>query len=127
MGLLKEVAPEDILILAGKSTSFDLLEQQLGEIPTRLVGGRSRATQDEPLIQTGMLTISTIASAKGYDAPIVLLIDTDDLPASTAGRALFYVGATRARRYLVVTGVKSAGSLLDEAVSVSSLLKSPEF
>lgn len=122
----EHVRPEDILILAHKSTSFDHLEQQIrelskNEIRVRLVGGRNRHTQDEPLLVQGQLTVSTIAMSKGYDAPIVILMDTDELPTNETGRASFYVGVTRAKRYLLVTGVKSANSLLDEAATVQRL------
>lgn len=122
----EHVRPEDVLILAFKSTSFESLEQQIrqqseGKIPLRLVGGRNRHTLDETLLMPGKLTISTIAMSKGYDAPIVILIDTDELSVNETGRALFYVGVTRAKRYLLVLGVKSAGSLLDEAAAVLRL------
>ncbi len=119
----EHVRPEDLLILAGKSTSFDRLEQQIREhsqnqIQVRLVGGRNRHTQDEPLLVAGQLTLSTIAMAKGYDAPIVIVMDADEIPTHETGRATFYVGVTRAKRYLLITGVKSAGSLLEEAAAV---------
>lgn len=114
------VRPEDILILAGKAGSFEFIERAIGSlgVDIRMVGGRNRTTIDDPLLVPGALTLATIHSSKGYDAPIVFLIDADQLPTDVTGRALFYVGATRAKRYLIVTGVKTAGSLLDEAAAV---------
>lgn len=122
----EHVRPQDILMLAYKSTSFESLEQQIrqqseGKIALRLVGGRNRHTLDEPLLIPDKLTLSTIAMSKGYDAPIVILLDTDELPGNEIGRAMFYVGVTRAKRYLLVLGVKSAASLLDEAAAVLRL------
>jgi superfamily I DNA/RNA helicase len=63
------------------------------------------------------LNLSVIASAKGCDAPIVFLLGADHLRSDrTEDRALFYVGATRAKPHLVVTGVKTkVPALLDEA------------
>jgi superfamily I DNA/RNA helicase len=62
------------------------------------------------------LTLATIHAAKGYDAPIVLMIDSDQMETTVLGRALFYVGVTRAKRYLFVTGVRQTKSLLAEAL-----------
>jgi hypothetical protein len=45
----------------------------------------------------------------------VLLLDADQLPPSVTGRAMFFVAATRAKRYLVIAGVKTPDSLLSEA------------
>jgi superfamily I DNA and RNA helicase len=116
----EQVRPEDILVLTGTTGTFPHLETRLrtlseGRIEPRLVGGNNRSTMDEVLLVTGKLTISTIHAAKGYDVPLVILMDVDQLPSSVTGRALFYVGATRAKRYLVITGVKTPDSLLSEA------------
>jgi len=60
-----------------------------------------------PLLEEGVLTVSTIASAKGYDAPIVFLLGADQLEGSIHDRAAFYVGATRAKLRLIITGVET--------------------
>ena len=116
----EQVRPEDILIMAAKVSTLPQVErilQQLSKhaVQTRIVGGRNHSTQDEPLLMAGNLTLTTIHAAKGYDAPIAILMDVDDLPPSVTGRAMFYAGATRAKRYLLVTGVKTPDSLLSEA------------
>lgn len=122
VALLKEehVRPEDVLVLTNTAATLPHLERRIsqlseGGIVPRLVGGQNKSTQDEPLVVTGALTLATIAAAKGYDVPFVILMDADQLPASVTGRATFYVGATRAKRYLVITGVKTPDSLLSEA------------
>lgn len=123
----EKVRPEDILLLAGNANAFPYLEQSIraaseNRIEPRLVGGKNRSTLDEPLLLPGQLTISTIYAAKGYDAPIAFVLDVDQLDRNATGRSLFYVGVTRAKRYLIVTGVKHPGSLLHEAQTVHHLL-----
>jgi superfamily I DNA/RNA helicase len=54
-------------------------------------------------VQANRITVSTIASAKGYDASYVLLVALDDFPDDVEGRASFYVGCTRAREWLDVS------------------------
>jgi superfamily I DNA and RNA helicase len=123
----EQVRPEDVLILAPTATPFPYLEQAIrvlteNRIAPRLIGGKNKPSSDEALILPGQLTLSTIYAAKGYDAPIVLLLDVDQLEKTVTGRSLFYVGVTRAKRYLTVTGVKKPHSLLSEAVSVQHTL-----
>jgi len=119
--LLKEekVRPEDILVLSPYGRSFDRLRQLLmaedASLVVRRVGGKTPSELEEGVLKTGTLSMATISTAKGYDAPITILMDTDELATTMRGRAQFYVGVTRAKRYLIVTGVKSAGTLLSEA------------
>jgi predicted nucleic-acid-binding Zn-ribbon protein len=69
------------------------------------------------------MTISTIASAKGYDAPVVFLIGADELATDLQGRASFYVGATRAKLSLFISGTKQrTAGLLDELLLASQSL-----
>jgi superfamily I DNA and RNA helicase len=70
-----------------------------------------------PLIQDRTLTLSTVASAKGYDAAIVLLLGADLFTNDARGRASFYVAATRAKVKLFISGTQpnhGAASLLQE-------------
>jgi hypothetical protein len=122
----ENLRPQDMLILTNSAASMTLLEQRLAAsldgLTFHLVGGRYQAGLDVPLLAADQLTLSTIAAAKGYDAPLVILMDADQLPLSLTGRASFYVGATRAKRYLIVTGIKTRESLLSEAVTVHKRL-----
>lgn len=116
----ENVRPEDILVISGNQRTLPHLERRLREISDgalepRLVGGKNRSTLDEPLLIPGKLTLCTVYASKGYDVPLVLLLDADQLPPSVTGRAMFYVAATRAKRYLIVAGVKTPDSLLSEA------------
>ena len=69
--------------------------------------------------------MTTVESAKGYDCPIVILAGADLFTADTEGRASFYVGATRAKTHLSVTGLRGRNSLADEAKAVTELLATP--
>ena len=58
--------------------------------------------KDQALGQRGRITVSTVASAKGYDAYCVLLASANEFVPDVKGRATFYVGCTRAIEYLEV-------------------------
>ncbi|MCQ3932328.1 MAG: hypothetical protein DPW16_17905 [Chloroflexi bacterium] len=121
----EQVRPEHLLILAPKANSFNHLSRRVGQltknkIPLRLVGGPFQQHLDELLIIPDHLTLATIHAAKGYDAPIVFVVDTDQIETNVIGRALFYVGVTRAKRYLFVTGTSHPTSLLTEAMALQN-------
>ena len=78
--------------------------------------------KDQYIFQKGKLTITNVYGAKGYDAPIVFLVGVDNFPTDKEGRASFYVGATRAKLHLYISGLDGGDSLLSEARSVSKLL-----
>jgi superfamily I DNA and RNA helicase len=81
--------------------------------------------KDSYLVREDHLTLSTIASAKGYDAPIVFLADVDRFEGTPEDRALFYVGATRAKHQLYLLGVTKPGheTLLNEARRVQKAIE----
>jgi hypothetical protein len=58
--------------------------------------------QDRLLGERATLTLSTTASAKGYDAYCVLLVSANEFSDDLVGRTNFYVGCTRAIEYLEV-------------------------
>ena len=124
------VEPSDILILFKSHHPYS---ETLGPKLNKVLGRQGRVrfvdsvhndNKRHPLIQEGVLTVSTIASAKGYDAPIVFLIGVDRLRSDvTDDRALFYVAATRSKARLIVTGVRrKARTLLDEVKAVAMAL-----
>ena len=109
----ERVRPSDVLVLLDSPAGFDRLDARLkgavGDgVTIRRVDKRHDANKRLPLIEDGVLTVSTVASAKGYDAPVVVLVGTDRLTTDRKGRALFYVAATRARLALHVSGLASA-------------------
>ena len=125
------VRPSDILVLFRLDYEFAdlpaLIEKQLG--PDRIKGflhvyGKS-PDKDSYLFRDDHLTLSTIASAKGYDCPIVFLSDVDRFSGAAEDRALFYVGTTRAKHILYLLGVRKLGqeTLLDEAKRVQKTLE----
>ncbi len=125
-----KVVPSDILILYNSHHEYaDTLGPKLatvlgGEDRLRFVDSAHQENKNYPLIEDGVLTVSTIASAKGYDAPVVFLLGVDQLRSDrTEDRALFYVGATRAKLHLVVAGIRmKTATLLEEAESAAKLL-----
>ena len=69
----------------------------------------AKEDQDRILRRRGCLPLSTVASAKGYDAYCVLLASATDFPTDVSGRASFYVGCTRAIEYLEVFAHRRSG------------------
>jgi hypothetical protein len=122
-----KVVPSDILILYNSHHEYaESLGPKLATVlgsdrRVRFVDSAHKGSKDRPLIEDGVLTVSTIASAKGYDAPVVFLLGVDHLRSDRKeDRALFYVGATRSKFHLVVSGVgPRQGTLLEEAVAAA--------
>lgn len=109
----QEVRPEDILVLTVYRRRVDQLANALHAANLPGVAGIHVATyseaKDRSLRQPGSLTVSTVASAKGYDAYCVLLASANEFPTDVIGRASFYVGCTRAIEYLEVFAYAKTG------------------
>lgn len=115
----QEVRPQDILILSYsrsrvKNISDFLEKQKFKGVDEIHVAFDDRDVQ---LGQRGRLTLSTVASAKGYDAYCALLASANDFPVDVRGRASFYVGCTRAIEYLEVMGWSATGLLLESMLT----------
>ncbi|MGN6368663.1 MAG: ATP-binding domain-containing protein [Phycisphaerae bacterium] len=131
----EHVLPSDILILYNAHHAYKSLPDQLAAILPKgfalhQVDSAHNANKNKPLLDDSLLTLSTIASAKGYDAPVVFLLGVDALSTSDQDRARFYVAATRAKLQLYVYATRtSADSLLPEilqsAASAAHLSQSP--
>jgi hypothetical protein len=133
-----KVLPSDILILykthqTHRNKLAEKLMPVLGTHGTlRFVDAENRSAKNQPLMEECALKVSTIASAKGYDAPVVFLIGVDELDTDASGRASFYVGATRAKMCLYVSGTTANTGLVDEVLAASQSLsgngiKGPRF
>ncbi len=110
---LDGLLPQDILVLTFRKARA---RQLANAIATRIGSNLVRCAFNEIdslALQPNRVTVSTIASAKGYDAPYVLLASLDDFPDDVKGRASLYVGCTRAREWLDVSG-SSATPLVRE-------------
>jgi superfamily I DNA and RNA helicase len=118
----ERVRPEDLLILFNYPLVFedlsDMIRARLGkEYLLNFVKPFGKGgDQDTFIFKEKCLTLSTVHGAKGYDAYVVFLAGADLFREDEAGRASFYVGATRAKLALHVTGLKSA--VLTEAQQV---------
>jgi hypothetical protein len=107
----EDVAPEDILVLG-------LRRDRLRQLAARLEGNLAvrgfrlpfeSEQKDEPISRPGCLTLSTVNSAKGYDAFCVLLVSANEFGAGREHRAAFYVACTRAREHLDVFAYEDIG------------------
>ncbi len=121
---IERVRPEDILVLFSSAGAFD----DLGDmIRTRIGKERikdfirpygNNGEKDALIFRDNCLTLSTVHGAKGYDAYIVFLVGLDLFKPDEAGRASYYVGATRSKLSLYVSGLNS--DLLIESKRVVS-------
>jgi DNA helicase IV len=59
------------------------------------------------------LSLSTVGSAKGYDAYCVLLASANEFDPDITGRVTFYVGCTRAIEYLEVFAYEKDGLVVE--------------
>lgn len=128
--LIKEewVKPEHILVVFHRKGEFHDLDLIIRERDKErqiknFIKPYEEAFRDSLIFQEGQVTLSTTFSAKGYDAYVVFLIGSDLFDTDNAGRASFYVGATRAKLRLYVTGNRGRRSLLEEAELVSKQLE----
>jgi superfamily I DNA and RNA helicase len=115
------VRPEDILVLFHKTTQYRDITSQLeplkedGLIEGFITPYGESPDRDAYIFRKGWLTVGTTKGCKGYDAFIVFIIGCNDFTPNREGRASFYVGATRAKLLLYLSGVAAVGSLLNEA------------
>ncbi|MDB5340949.1 MAG: hypothetical protein JWN70_6568 [Planctomycetaceae bacterium] len=107
----QRVRPEDILVLSMTKKRIDSIAFALATAEIQGVEGLHLAfkEQDKLLGQRSMLTLSTTASAKGYDAYCVLLASANEFNHDLVGRINFYVGCTRAIEYLEVFAYRNEG------------------
>lgn len=100
----QQVRPEDILILVYYNNLVDEVVSAIKSAQFREVQGIHIATQakNELLFQPGCVSVSTVASAKGYDAYCVLIPSVNEFPTDVIGRVSFYVACTRAIEYVSV-------------------------
>jgi len=107
----QEVRPQDVLVL---TFTRDRATQLAAAISAAQIVGVDAVhvpftEKDRLLGQKGRLTVSTVASAKGYDAYCVLLASVNEFPTDIIGRTNFYVGCTRAVEYLEVSACEKSG------------------
>ena len=125
---VEAVRPEDILLIAEQprlpvldlAGLLNRLQRRLPNL-TAHHGYGERENKDGYLFVPDQLTIASVYSAKGYDAPLVFLLGADLFAYTKEGRAAFYVAATRAKYRLTITGVWRDRSLLVEADALKQL------
>lgn len=101
--------PQDILVLTfTRDRALQIaaaIAERIGEERVRCVF--EAAEKDRLAIQSDRISVSTVASAKGYDAPYVMLASLHDFTDDVEGRASLYVGCTRAREWLEVSAAEA--------------------
>lgn len=119
----QQVRPEDILVLAYYKNQVEQLANALNSARLTSIQGIHVATskKDDLIHRRGWLTISTVASAKGYDAYCVLLAGANEFPVDVQGRASFYVACTRAIEYLEVFSFRREGLAMEMERAVQAL------
>jgi superfamily I DNA and RNA helicase len=99
--------PQDLLILTYRrdraSEIAFALANRLGSERVRCAFGENE--KDKSAIQDNQVTVSTVATAKGYDAPYVVVSSIHDFPDDIEGRVSLYVACTRAREWLTISSV----------------------
>jgi superfamily I DNA and RNA helicase len=125
----QEVRPEDMLIVFDRESDFRDLSDIIRKKDLRgMIGGfvkpygSNDQDKDNYIFKEKHITISTTKGAKGYDAHIVFLVGADLFKTDEEGRASFYVGSTRSKLVLCVTGVQASENLLSESLRLSSML-----
>jgi len=127
--LTKEhVDATDILILTLKKELCHKIAAALEDLKDTgkvegfvLPASRENGDKDKNIFMERHITVSTVKSAKGYEAHIVFLAGVEVFPSSSEGRAEFYVGATRAKLSLTVTGVRSSEVLSESGILLPEL------
>jgi superfamily I DNA/RNA helicase len=119
----QQVRPEDIHVLVYYRNQVEKLVAAVEAARLPAIYGIHVPTtvKDELLHKRGWLSISTVASAKGYDAYCVLIANGDEFPTDIQGRASFYVASTRAIEYLEVFASSRSGLVAEMEQAVASL------
>ena len=107
--------PQDILVLSMKKSRSEAIATAVTNAKIKRIDALHVAfrEQDKLLGQRSNLTLSTTASAKGYDAYCVLLASGNEFERDVIGRISFYVGCTRAIEYLEVFAHRREGLVLE--------------
>ena len=90
----QHVRPEDIQVLSFYKRRIQQLGEAIQKASLPSVPGIHLAfeEQDDLLGRKGLLSLSTVGSAKGYDAYCVLLASANEFDPDITGRVTFYVG-----------------------------------
>ncbi len=119
----QDVRPEDILVLGSSRKRLrdlaGILENHLHVAEVLLPFEAAR--KDDYITRKNCLTVSTINSAKGYDAFCVLIVSANEFALNREGRAAFYVGCTRARERLDVFAHEDTGLAQEFRLALEAL------
>lgn len=124
----EQVRPEDILVVFHRREDFEDFPNVItSQAKNEFIKGFIRPYGQNPdrneyIFREGHLTISTTHGAKGYDAQIVFVAGADLFDTENEGRASFYVGATRAKMLLYVSGLDRPNTIITEVEAINTVL-----
>ena len=124
----EQVRPEDILVVFHRKNDFEDLPKTItakakdDSIKGFIQPYGQNQDRDKYIFREGHLTISTTHGAKGYDAQIVFVAGADLFDTENEGRASFYVGATRAKMLLYISGLDRPNTLITEVEAINTVL-----
>jgi len=121
----QEVRPEDIQVLSFTRDRVLDLAAAIEKAKLRSLRGIHVPwkDRDNPLGRRGHLSVSTVASAKGYDAFCVLLASANEFNAEVMGRVSFYVGCTRAIEYLEMFAYERKGLVGEMETALANVVE----
>jgi hypothetical protein len=120
----EQVRPQDILVLAQKVGRVGELVRALegaGLTGVKVHNATAQENKDSLLNAPGGMALSTVHSAKGYDAYVVLIAAANDFHDAVEDRATFYVGCTRALEWLEIFAHEKAGLVVEMEKAVAAL------
>jgi len=122
----EQVEPHHILVVCRSRELCDIVREHLSSLTAQQLVSHLRcpsdkSEKDELIFHDRDLTISTVKSAKGYEAQVVFMVGTEAYSIDDEARAEFYVGATRAQLRLYVSGLYRTNSLFQEAGRLDAL------
>ena len=116
-----ETEPESCLARSGSAASAeaaarfrDAARHDSGRVAGREGSRTEPRHKDQFVAVNGDFSLCTVHSAKGYDAPVVIVASADRFRPGARGRAAFYVACTRAQQYLEVCTGGQPAPLVDE-------------
>lgn len=121
----ERVNVSDILVLGPSQQHLDEFSDYLiNESSIQTHKAYAEYNKDKHIFNQGKLTVSTIHSAKGYDSFVAIILSANEFSdLSLDHRATFYVGCTRARELLIVSGYANSGMFREFSTALSCLAR----
>lgn len=112
------VRPSDILVLGQSEHVMESLCKVIQDISNVFGVVRPNMTRpkDHYIYKDGCVAVSTVHSAKGYDAFYAIIASVEKFCTDADGRSAFYVACTRTKEHLDVFFVLKQASPMSSAI-----------